>query len=92
LFCKNYVRKFRSVTTETAKSCRNRSSVEIGSSSIFPLFRSVAGQPIIDADEPRHTAAATATAAVYGNGNGYRERRNGNGRTATEWWKPGLRR
>ena len=30
------------------------------------MFRSVAGQPINDADEPRHAAAAT----VYGNGNG----------------------
>jgi len=30
------------------------------------LFHSIAGQPIIDADEPTHTAAAT----VYGKGNG----------------------
>ena len=42
------------------------SSVEIGSSSPFSVVRSVDGQPIIDADEPRHTAAAT----VYGNCNG----------------------
>jgi len=49
------------------KSCRNHSSIEIGSSSIFfPLFRSIAGHPIIGADEPTHKAAAT----VCGNGNG----------------------
>jgi len=38
-----------------AKSCRNRSFVEIGLSYIFTLFRSLAGQPIVDSDEPTHT-------------------------------------
>ena len=55
-----------------AKNCHNHSFVEIGSSSIFPLFCSVAGQRIIDTNEPRCTAAAT----VYGNGNGMMETRH----------------
>jgi len=53
---------------------RNRSSVEIGSSSIFPLFRSIAGQPIIDADEPQRQRQRCTEKATA----------NGNGETATE--------
>jgi len=64
-----------------AKSCHNRSFVEIESSSIFPLFRSVAGhanhrrrrtkanQGIRQRQRQRCTETATA---------------NGNGETATE--------
>jgi len=54
---KNYVRKVRTVTAVNGKkNCRNRSSVDIGSSSIFPLFRS--------ANHRRRRAKA------YGSGNG----------------------
>jgi len=41
----------------------------------FPLFRSVASQPTIDADELRHTAAAV----VYGNGKTATEEQQRNG-------------
>ena len=79
LFCRNYVRKFRPVTAVKAKNCRNCSSVEIGlgSSSIFPLFRSVAGQPIIDADEPRHKDTQRQRQRLTGTAK--RQRKNGNG-------------